>query len=125
LGQTIDMMDRFLCVTPVAFQRVGRHRRTACAIRFDAYSEALATERAFSVGVVLTKYGVPRSRIETRGIGRADYIADNRKEHTPRLNRRVEVRWSWRPFATIDGGSMRHRVWFKLDMCGWRQISAL
>lgn len=56
-----------------------------------AYNQRLSESRARTVAGELTRQGVSRRRISTRGFGESDPIASNRTEHGRGRNRRVEV----------------------------------
>lgn len=58
----------------------------------DAYNQTLSEDRARSVADALTRYGVNRVRIETRGYGENQPIASNDTETGRAQNRRVEIR---------------------------------
>jgi len=77
------------------------------SIGFQAYNDGLALRRAHAVRQALLSLGIPGSRIETAGVGRTDYVADNRKESTRYLNRRVEIRLSDRRLTVVDTGPRR------------------
>jgi outer membrane protein OmpA-like peptidoglycan-associated protein len=62
------------------------------SIGFQAYNDDLARRRSEAVRKVLLAQGIPAGRIETAWSGRSDYVGDNRREATRRLNRRVEIR---------------------------------
>ena len=72
------------------------------SIGFQAYNDDLALRRAHAVRQALLTLGIPGSRIETAGVGRAGYVADNRKESTRHLNRRVEIRLAERRLKAVD-----------------------
>ena len=74
------------------------------SIGFQAYNDDLAIRRADAVRQVLVAQGIPTARIETSGVGRTDYVADNRKESTRYLNRRVEIRLAERRFKVVETG---------------------
>lgn len=61
------------------------------SIGFQTYNDDLALRRAEAVRRALVSQGIPASRIDVAGLGRSDYVADNRREATRRLNRRVEI----------------------------------
>jgi outer membrane protein OmpA-like peptidoglycan-associated protein len=56
-----------------------------------AYNHQLSERRARSVASSLTRQGISRRRIVTRGFGESDPIASNRSERGRARNRRVEV----------------------------------
>ena len=62
------------------------------SIGFQAYNDDLARRRSEAVRGALLAQGIPTGRIETAWTGRSDYVGDNRREATRRLNRRVEIR---------------------------------
>lgn len=55
------------------------------------YNQRLSEERARAVANELTRSGLPRRRISTRGFGESDPIASNRTDSGRSRNRRVEV----------------------------------
>lgn len=55
------------------------------------YNQRLSESRARSVAQSLTKHGVSRQKISTRGYGEADPIASNNTDVGRQRNRRVEV----------------------------------
>ena len=57
----------------------------------DAYNEKLSQRRAESVREYLVSHGVSASRIEARGLGESDPIADNSTPEGRAQNRRVEL----------------------------------
>ncbi len=60
-------------------------------IGFQAYNDDLARRRSEAVRNALVAQGIVATRIGTAWTGRSDYVGDNRKEATRRLNRRVEI----------------------------------
>jgi len=62
------------------------------SIGFQAYNDDLARRRSEAVRNALVAQGIAATRIETAWTGRSDYVGDNGKEATRRLNRRVEIR---------------------------------
>lgn len=62
------------------------------SIGFQAYNDDLARRRSEAVRTALVTQGIAAGRIETAWTGRSDYVGDNRREATRRLNRRVEIR---------------------------------
>jgi conjugative transfer region protein (TIGR03748 family) len=62
------------------------------SIGFQAYNDDLARRRSEAVRKALVTKGIAVGRIETAWTGRSDYVGDNRREATRRLNRRVEIR---------------------------------
>ena len=77
------------------------------AIGLQAYNDDLALRRADSVRTALLQRGIQASRIQPSGIGRAEYVADNRREPTRKLNRRVEIRLAERRLRVVDTGPRR------------------
>lgn len=57
----------------------------------DAYNDQLSVQRAVSVGNYLAAQGVSASRIDARGYGERQPIADNSTEQGRAANRRVEI----------------------------------
>ena len=77
------------------------------AIGFQAYNDDLALRRADSVRTALLQRGIPASRIRTSGVGRAEYVGDNRQEATRKRNRRVEIRFDERRLRSVETGPRR------------------
>jgi outer membrane protein OmpA-like peptidoglycan-associated protein len=63
----------------------------ADAIGADGYNQQLSERRAYSVGTMLTRYGVDFGRIGARGMGEWSPIASNATEWGRAQNRRVEI----------------------------------
>jgi outer membrane protein OmpA-like peptidoglycan-associated protein len=63
----------------------------ADAIGSDAYNRRLSERRAWSVGEVLSQFGVQHGRIVTSGMGEWAPIASNATEWGRAQNRRVEI----------------------------------
>jgi len=63
----------------------------ADAIGSDEYNHRLSERRAWSVGEVLTQFGVDRYRISTSGMGEWSPIATNATYWGRAQNRRVEI----------------------------------
>lgn len=78
------------------------------SIGFQAYNDDLALRRAEAVRQLLVAQGIPATRVEASGVGRADYVADNRKESTRHLNRRVEIRLIGHRLKVVDADPCRH-----------------
>ena len=57
----------------------------------DGYNQQLSERRAYSVGTMLTRYGVDYGRIGARGMGEWAPIASNATEWGRAQNRRVEI----------------------------------
>lgn len=77
------------------------------SIGFQAYNDDLALRRAHTVRQALITQGIPSPRVEATGIGRTDYVADNRSESTRYLNRRVEIRLAEHRLGIADTGPRR------------------
>lgn len=58
----------------------------------DAHNDSLAQRRAASVGEYLIGQGIDPRRIDTRGYGKRQPVADNQTETGRQQNRRVEMR---------------------------------
>jgi conjugative transfer region protein (TIGR03748 family) len=71
------------------------------SIGLQAYNDDLAQRRSEAVRKALVAQGIAAARIETAWTGRSDYVADNRKEATRRLNRRVEIRPAARQLQVV------------------------
>ena len=71
------------------------------SIGFQAYNDDLARRRSDAVRKALVAQGISAARIETAWTGRSDYVGDNRKEATRRLNRRVEIRPAARQLKVV------------------------
>jgi len=56
-----------------------------------SYNQQLSVRRANAVAQELTRNGVPRDRITTRGFGQSDPIASNATQEGRARNRRVEI----------------------------------
>ncbi|MGD9979333.1 MAG: OmpA family protein [Hyphomonadaceae bacterium] len=63
----------------------------ADAIGSDEYNHRLSERRAWSVGEVLSQFGVDRYRINTSGMGEWSPIATNATDWGRAQNRRVEI----------------------------------
>jgi outer membrane protein OmpA-like peptidoglycan-associated protein len=61
------------------------------SIGTDDYNQGLSERRAGSVRDALTGMGISGDRIQTRGLGKSDPVADNGSEAGRQQNRRVEV----------------------------------
>jgi OOP family OmpA-OmpF porin len=57
----------------------------------DAVNVPLSERRANAVRSYLLKKGLPEERIETKGFGAAQPVADNKTEAGKSRNRRVEI----------------------------------
>ncbi|QNK31876.1 OmpA family protein [Serratia sp. JUb9] len=57
----------------------------------DSYNDRLSLRRANTVADQLASVGIPRSDIETRGMGKRDPVADNRTSKGRAENRRVSI----------------------------------
>lgn len=57
----------------------------------DEYNMTLSTDRAKAALEYLAKKGVPRSRMEYKGYGKTQPIADNKTEEGRAINRRTEI----------------------------------
>ena len=57
----------------------------------DSYNQTLSESRAGSAAQYLRDLGIAAARIETRGMGETDPVADNSTAEGRQLNRRVEV----------------------------------
>ncbi|CAI0941775.1 OmpA family protein [Serratia ficaria] len=57
----------------------------------DSYNDQLSLRRADAVADLLASVGIPRSNIETRGMGKRDPVADNRTSSGRAENRRVAI----------------------------------
>ena len=79
------------------------------SIGFQAYNDDLARRRSEAVRNSLVAQGIAAARIETAWTGRSDYVGDNRKEVTRRLNRRVEIRPAARQLQVV-GPDLSHAV---------------
>lgn len=77
------------------------------SVGFDTYNDDLARRRANAVRRVLVAHGITESRIDSHGVGRSGYIADNRREATRKQNRRVEIRLVERRFRVVGTGPRR------------------
>ena len=71
------------------------------SIGFQAYNDDLARRRSEAVREALVAQGIAAARIETAWTGRSDYVGDNHKEVTRRLNRRVEIRPAARQLQVV------------------------
>ncbi len=58
----------------------------------DVYNQALSQRRAESVMSYLISHGISSSRLEAKGLGESNPIADNSTEDGRALNRRVELK---------------------------------
>ncbi|MGD9811147.1 MAG: OmpA family protein, partial [Sphingobium sp.] len=58
----------------------------------DAYNQGLSQRRAQSVADYLSTHGVQSARMETRGFGETQPIADNATAEGKAQNRRVEIK---------------------------------
>lgn len=74
------------------------------SIGFQAYNDDLARRRSEAVRQALVAQGIAADRIATAWTGRGDYVGDNRKEATRRLNRRVEIRPAARQLQVVGPG---------------------
>lgn len=57
----------------------------------DQYNQELSERRAMHVRDVLLKDGVPAARLDVRGYGESDPVADNATEEGRQANRRVQL----------------------------------
>jgi outer membrane protein OmpA-like peptidoglycan-associated protein len=57
----------------------------------DSYNQTLSERRARAASSYLVSQGVPSSRVETRGLGETEPLADNATTDGQAQNRRVEV----------------------------------
>lgn len=58
----------------------------------DEYNQALSERRAASVVAYLTRKGIAADRMQSKGYGEAEPIADNETDEGRELNRRVELK---------------------------------
>ncbi len=69
---------------------IGGH---TCNLGSDAYNQNLSQRRAATImRTLVTKFGLPSSKIRIRGYGESRPIADNRTESGRKNNRRVEFK---------------------------------
>jgi outer membrane protein OmpA-like peptidoglycan-associated protein len=82
-----DLANTLMRYPGMSVQIVGH----ADATGPDGYNQQLSERRAYSVGTMLTRYGVDYGRIGARGMGEWSPIASNATEWGRAQNRRVEI----------------------------------
>lgn len=86
----LDGVAEALIGVPNARIEVGGHTDDKGT---DEYNQALSERRAGSVRQYLSEKGVDNSRMEARGYGESEPIADNQTDEGRELNRRVELKF--------------------------------
>jgi outer membrane protein OmpA-like peptidoglycan-associated protein len=82
-----DLANTLMRYPGMSVQIVGH----ADATGSDGYNQQLSERRAYSVGTMLTRYGVDYGRIGARGMGEWAPVASNATEWGRARNRRVEI----------------------------------
>jgi len=86
---TLDVAAETLRECPNVRTEVEGHTDS---VGSEVYNQALSQRRAESVASYLINHGVSSSRLEAKGLGESNPIADNSTEDGRALNRRVELK---------------------------------
>ena len=86
--RSLDRLSNFLHQYP---QRSVQIEGFTDSIGSDDYNQGLSERRAGAVRDQLTGMGIARDRIQTRGLGKSNPVADNDSAPGRQQNRRVEV----------------------------------
>ena len=86
---TLDIAAETLRECPNVRTEVEGHTDS---VGSEVYNQALSQRRAESVASYLINHGVSSSRLEAKGLGESNPIADNSTEDGRALNRRVELK---------------------------------
>ncbi len=86
--RSLEKLSNFLQQYP---QRNVQIEGFTDSIGTDDYNQGLSERRADAVRDELTGMGISRDRIQTRGLGKSDPVADNDSASGRQQNRRVEV----------------------------------
>ena len=86
--RSLEKLSNFLQQYP---QRTVQIEGFTDSIGTDDYNQGLSERRADAVRDELTGMGIARDRIQTRGLGKSDPVADNDSASGRQQNRRVEV----------------------------------
>ncbi len=90
--EAFPMLDEFatyLIDNPEVKVEIGGHTNNRCA---DVICNRLSEARAKAVADYLATKGVPRGRLQHKGYGKADPIANNDSYYGRRKNQRVEIK---------------------------------
>jgi OOP family OmpA-OmpF porin len=85
---TLDVAAETLRACPNVRSIVGGHTDS---VGSDAYNQGLSLRRAESVRNYLSNHGVSSSRLQAKGYGESQPVADNSTQDGRALNRRVEL----------------------------------
>jgi outer membrane protein OmpA-like peptidoglycan-associated protein len=86
--RSLEKLSNFLQQYP---QRNVQIEGFTDSVGTDDYNQSLSERRADAVRDELTSMGISRNRIQTRGLGKSEPVADNDSASGRQQNRRVEV----------------------------------